>query len=173
MSGIPITSTSTGERLKLERAWNEDMIGDNLAWRGLNSTHRINVQKGTKLVLWTISKRQPLTIANYFVDDVHASSDEGISVILRREDYTRFRATYFPTQLPSLPVFVWVPAFSSVRYAPTDYKEGGLGARNLRVSLCIKARAVASTEGRAGDIFLSTLGEFQALWTPDKLLLKA
>lgn len=146
---IPATNKTV-----LEQGWLDHMMRDDAEWSKCRSTHRIYVQKDQPLTVWQHGA-PPTALGSAVVSDIRMSFEGGIE--LQVDDII---ITSRPTRLaPGL--FVWIPAFADIRYAPSEYADPR-ARRRMTVPVCLKSMSNPDVEPTKGAYYLSKQADFYA-----------
>jgi hypothetical protein len=138
---------------EVEQAWNDAIMAGNVQWSRYRSTHRIYVHEGSELVSWFVKNGAPAVLSVRTVTCIAVHADRGVMVTVGN-----FTAAAVPATLDD--VFLWVPAFSEIRFAPVDHQKP-FSRRRLTVSLCMKTATNPNSRLMEGACYLTGKQEFQ------------
>lgn len=148
-------TTQKTDKTALERGWLDDMMRDKAEWPRCLSTHRIYVEQGSELTVWQHGA-PPVALGTATVKDIRTSFEHGIE--LQVDDIV---ITSRPLRLAPC-LFVWIPAFADVRYAPSEFANPK-SRRRMTVPVCIKMTSNADVELVEGAYYLSLQKKFLEL----------
>lgn len=143
------------DKIALEKGWLDYMMRDDLEWAECFSIHRIYVTQGTLLTLWQ-NGNKPLTVATAQITGATLNLEQGIKLNL--DDVV---VGSKPVRLaPHL--FAWVPAFSDVRFTPSEHNDPR-SRRRMTVPLCIKTLTNPERSRAPGAYYLTKASDLPAL----------
>ena len=138
---------------KLEQQWVDHLMLSSRDWPTCRSTHRFYLQEGAELVVYDEHLQAR---ALWSVQDIRLSSTAGVSFALGE-----IRISSHPTKLaPSL--YIWVPAFADVRWAPETYADP-TSPRRLTFPVCIKTATNPTLGLKSGAFYLAERQVFLSL----------
>lgn len=146
---------TNNNKIALEQGWLDYMMRGNPEWAKCRSTHRIYVQQGLPLTVWQHGEK-PTALGSASINDIQISFENGIELHL---DDIVIGAK--PIRLaPHL--FIWIPAFSDVRYAPSEHNDPR-SRRRMTVPICMKSLTNPERDPLAGAYYLSKQAHFYSL----------
>lgn len=150
---------------QLEKNWTATLMEGTRQWLSNRSSHRIYVFEGDELVVWsTPDGQRPIVDHTLTVSSIGLTSTTGIVIrVVSREKSIALVAGYLPQQVPDTDVFLWVPAFSDVRFAPRRFDEP-LSPRRLTVPLCIKSPTNHLTDMKLNTFYVTERRDFVRQW---------
>lgn len=142
-------------------------------WKGFHSTNRIYLRDYKKLVLWRCQDQKPSIIDTMEITDIHASFREGFSVTLNSalhpDSLSALKVTHTPKLLPFARVFIWIPYFFDLRFAPRVF-DASQERKSLTFPLCIKTFSNPKIQLSEGCDYATEANSFAHDWPTFKLL---
>ena len=149
-----------------EASWLLELMKDNPLWQKRESKHLLYAQPDREFVAWSVRQGQAQIDDVLSIHAAELSLSEGITLVLAGQSGFTTLVRHQPTLVPSLGIFVWVPAFTDLRFTPADYALGGASKRTLSVPFFVKVASNPHKHLVEGGDYFSTMQEFKQLW-PD------
>ncbi len=151
----------------LENSWANDLMQGNQAWFDLHSVHRLHGTVGSEFIIWRYTNvGEPQVMQTLRINQITADDAFGLEMWVGRhfEDSSSFAVGHNPRQHPDFKLFLWIPAFADIRYAPKEFKDGGRAPRQLRIPFCAKVVSNSSIKLVHNGVYIHTVKEFKNLW---------
>lgn len=152
------------ENVAKERAWNNARLQNDPDWFRYGFTRRAYATEGRSFVQWAYVDGQPQVREIFTCTGYHINGHTGLSIWLKRSHTTQesFKVGSLPTQYTE-GAFLWVPAFSDVRYVPRDHQDP-LSPRKLSTPICFKTAFRPEAILVEGAVYILELAEFRTRW---------
>ncbi len=158
-------SDSQLDKIGLEKSWLELQMADDALWRRLRVVHRNYVLPSSRFVVWAVEQNRPVILQTWQVHSF-ALHQRGLSIVLQDADLPgRLQdLSHDPVQLPGHDIFLWIPAFSEVRFTGKLFADP---LRDRRVSMPLMSRQAARPDQlitAPGTRFFSSQKDFLKYW---------
>lgn len=163
-----MASISDDTRVRHEHNWANRAVRDNAdatdrgLWFSLRHTSRTHAHIRKTYIVWHLADGKAEILDVLRLADADLSVNYGMSVTFQRRDGTRAVFNSTPSRLTGLDVFIWVPAFATVRWCPEDWEQPG-ARRLLRLPLSFKQTRSLADGPVQGPHYLSELADFTRL----------
>ncbi len=155
---------STISKAQLELEWLAAAMVGNKQWASNRSTHRVYVHEGSEIVVWSSNDgHTPSPKAIYRVVGLEMTATRGITIGLKSPECALQVVTGKPHTLLGTDVFLWVPAFSDVRFTPRPFGDPE-SIRRLSVPICLKAPTNPLSIIKPDTMYVTERREFIKQW---------
>lgn len=149
------------ERTRLERSWlNADpRLRGNTHWWNYRCTSRSYLHQLKRFVVWEARDGKPQIVDLLQTTSVGISWEHGVEAILESAKSDQFYTIDSTPRELIEGIFLWIPGFSDVRFAPIQYSAPG--PRRLTIPICFRTRHSHVEEGAR---YITPYNEFEKLY---------
>lgn len=153
------------DKKPLELDWANSAVSQHLLphlqilWNNLRSTFKTSASWRRQFILWQLTEDGPATLYTMQAVDFVASFQGGLQLTFATP-HGPFHVSHIPAKLPGVDIFVWIPQFAEVRWAPYDYMDLSAG-RHAVVPICFKLASNLPKSPTVGDEYVSTAAQLR------------
>lgn len=154
------------KHVEWERDWVKKVTGGDPLFARLANNHRDRLYVGRMFVAWTVADGAPI-INTLFRVHTLSLGERGLAATITTataaRDLTYLKLDHIPKQAPGLELYLWLPNFSEVRYAPANPNNPDSQCY-CSVPLLARYQHPPSLSQVPGRLYFASKSEFVALW---------
>jgi hypothetical protein len=168
---LPLVTFDQEAVTLLESRWLS--VGENhkQCWHNLDITRAFVGNLAKRFALWTVKSPDdlaPSIIGVYKITDVNITA-EGPTMTLDASHGSRTLVRHRPLALATGRIFVWLPPFMDVRFAPRDYINSDPKYRRLTWNFSVRMAYDSRQPLVPGEVYFSDAKDLLRIWPDYKL----
>lgn len=160
------TEQHESARIRYEQAWLKPFVDSIPEWDSLRFTQRPLARSGKTFVLWRLDDNLQPEILDKLTVTSFTCNTTGPAMMFCAEKGPGVLVQEAPVQLHGHQIYLWLPAFMDLRFAPYSYDHGDPTKRLLSWRFVLRSMGNPEmVEKRVpGQVFLSEGSSFHKLW---------